>query len=343
MEYLRNCWYMVGWADEIENAAMLTRRVCDIPLVIFRAEAGVSALVDTCPHRFAPLSRGSIAAGVVTCGYHGLAFDGTGACVRNPHGPVTRRMRVRALPTVERYLGLWTWFGDPTLADTALIPDFSFHHVGTPTAISKGMLHGNADYRLYVDNILDLSHIDFLHADTLGGGSIVGTRQQVREDERSLTVRWSNSGVPASPLQIRLGSFAPDGRFDRYTEVTWHAPGSMKLISSVGPIGASEEQLSKSIGAHVMTPETAHTLHYFFSSTRNFRIDDAEFNELFATARDKVFSTEDGPMIAAVQERMGNRDLLELQPLLLKSDEAAIKVRRKVEKMLAAERAVEVA
>ena len=64
MEYLRNCWYMVGWADEIENAAMLTRRVCDIPLVIFRTEAGVSALVDTCPHRFAPLSRGSIAAGV---------------------------------------------------------------------------------------------------------------------------------------------------------------------------------------------------------------------------------------------------------------------------------------
>lgn len=343
MEYLRNCWYMVGWADELDDGAMVARRVCDIPLVLFRGEAGAAALVDTCPHRFAPLSRGSLADGVVACGYHGLAFDGSGACVHNPHGPITRQMRVRSLPTVERYQALWSWLGDPVLADPALIPNFSFQDIEVPTAMSKGMLHGAADYRLYVDNIMDLSHIDFLHADTLGGGSILGTRQEVREDESSLTVRWSNSGIPASPLQIRLGSFAAEDRFDRYTEVTWHAPGSMKLISAVGPIGCADTDFARSTGAHIMTPETAHSLHYFFSSTRDFRIHDVAFNETFAKARDKVFSTEDGPMIAAVQDRMGDNDLFALRPLLLKSDEAAIRVRRKMEKLLSVERAAEAA
>lgn len=339
MDFLKNCWYMGGWSSEIADGAVLSRHICDVPIAFYRHEERVHAVVDTCPHRFAPLSRGKLVNGALVCGYHGLAFDGTGACVHNPHGPVTRQMRVRAFPAIERHKALWIWMGDPADADPALIPDFSFQDEALDTAISFGYIHGEADYRLYVDNIMDLSHVDFLHADTLGGGSIVGTKQEIRDDDRSLTVRWSLSGVAPSPLHISLGSFPADAKLDRFTEVTWYPPGAMILTSAFGAVGAADHEFSKVFNANIMVPETSRTMHYFYSSARTFKTDDAAFNDIYAVRRDHIFQTEDSPMIDAVQRRMGQNDLFELRPLLLKIDDAAVRVRRKMAVLLEAEHA----
>jgi phenylpropionate dioxygenase-like ring-hydroxylating dioxygenase large terminal subunit len=85
-DYLRNVWYMAGWADEIVGEAMLSRRLLGRPVLLFRraADGLVTALDDRCPHRFAPLSRGTRTGDQIICGYHGLQFDASGACVRNP-------------------------------------------------------------------------------------------------------------------------------------------------------------------------------------------------------------------------------------------------------------------
>jgi Vanillate O-demethylase oxygenase C-terminal domain len=188
---------------------------------------------------------------------------------------------------------------------------------------------------------MDLSHIDFLHADTLGGGSIVSAKREIHDTERSLTVRWSQSGFPPSPLHVSLGSCSADAKLDRITEVIWYPPGAMVLTNGFAPMGAAEHEFANSIGAHIMVPETRGTLHYFYSTTRNFKKDDAQFNATYAQRRDHVFLTEDGPMLEAVQSRMGSHELFDLRPLLLKTDEPAIRVRRKLEAMIRAEHTVD--
>lgn len=329
MAFLKNCWYIAGWSKEIENSSILARRICDIPLAIFRADDGPKALYDACPHRFAPLSRGSVVNNSIICGYHGLGFGGNGACTTNPHGPITKTMCVKSYPAFERHKAIWVWLGDADKADPDLIPPLDFQDTEYDTALSFGYLHGAADYKLYIDNIMDLSHADFLHANTLGG-SFVGTKQEVKEEESTITVRWSQKDMKPNALHISIGTFPADARVDRFTEVKFYVPCTMVLVSAFGALDAPESEYLKTLGAHIMVPETESTVHYFFSASRNFRMEDGEFNKIYVAKRDSVFINEDKPMIDAVQERMGGRDLFEMKPLLLKSDDAAVRVRRKV-------------
>ena len=339
MEFVKNCWYIAAWVKEVEAGSILARRICDIPLAIFMADDGPKALYDSCPHRFAPLSRGTVENGSIVCGYHGLGFSGDGTCTKNPHGPITKSMCVKSYPAFERHRAIWVWLGDAAKADPALIPALEFQDTSYDTALSFGYLHGEADYKLYVDNIMDLSHADFLHAATLGG-SFVGTKQDVKEDETTVTARWSQKDMKPNALHVSIGTFPADARVDRFTEVKFHAPCTMVLISAFGELNAQEDDYLKTFGAHVMVPETESTVHYFFSSSRNFRMEDGEFNRIYVSKRDSVFITEDKPMIDAVQERMGGRDLFEMKPLLLKTDDAAIRARRKINLLLKKEQEI---
>ena len=123
--YLRNAWYQAAWSQEVTAEEPLVRTILDLPLLFFRGPDGtVSALHDRCPHRFAPLSAGRVRDGIVVCGYHGLTFDASGACVRNPHGPVARTMRVANFPVRERHQAIWIWMGNAQTADPASIPTF---------------------------------------------------------------------------------------------------------------------------------------------------------------------------------------------------------------------------
>jgi vanillate O-demethylase monooxygenase subunit len=333
MSYLFDCWYMAGWAEEFDNRSMIARTICDIPIVVFRTSGGIAALADRCPHRFAPLSRGRFVDGSLQCGYHGLTFGAGGQCIHNPHGPISGRMQVRAFPAVEVQHAIWVWIGAPERADPSLLPDFSFLNVETESAANRGgYIHGQANYLLYVDNLMDLSHANFLHPDSLGRDSFVGADQTIKEDDRTLTVRWSRCNLSPAPYEVELGRFDKDARFDQHTEVQWYPPGAMRLAVTVDAPGATPNTHTI---AHVMTPETEKTVHYFYASTRDFRVDDLEFNRQLGELRDRVFKTEDSPMIEAVQKRMGTTDLFSLKPLLLRTDAAAVRVRRKLASMIA--------
>lgn len=338
--YLRNCWYMAAWADECRQGHMLARRLLDMPILLYRDESGtVAALLDRCPHRFAPLSRGHLAEGAVVCGYHGLAFGTDGRCVANPHGPVTTAMQVRSFPVRERHRAVWIWLGDPALADDGLLPDLSFVDRTPDTAFSKGYLGGAGHYQLFVDNILDLTHADFLHPDTLGGGAFTRTRAKVTEREKTIAIEWHAFDETPSPLSASMRGSTE--RVDSWTEVEWHPPAVMTLRSGAVPAGTAREKGGNVMNLHIMTPESATSTHYFYASTRDFAVEDAALNERFARARDRIFSTEDKPMINAQQERMEGADFWDLKPILLRIDEGAIRVRRRIERMIAEEMAVD--
>jgi phenylpropionate dioxygenase-like ring-hydroxylating dioxygenase large terminal subunit len=82
--FIRNAWYVAAWADEIGDAP-LARRICNEPVVLFRDKEGhAAALLDICCHRGAPLHMGMVIEEGLQCGYHGLVFDRSGACVHVP-------------------------------------------------------------------------------------------------------------------------------------------------------------------------------------------------------------------------------------------------------------------
>jgi vanillate O-demethylase monooxygenase subunit len=339
MTYLRNCWYVAAWGTELADVP-IARRLLDQPVVLFRdADGTAHALADRCPHRFAPLSRGHIREGALECSYHGLRFDGSGACVRNPHGPVTRGLAVTAYPLAEVHRALWIWMGDPALADLTRIPDLAFLDAAPATASSEGYLNGAGNYELFVDNILDLTHIDYLHPTTLGSGAKTRTRAKVTESDKTVVVRWDMFDEEPAPF---IASRLPPGvdRVDSFTEVTWFPAAVMTLGSGSVAAGRSMAEAAIHTNVHIMTPETRARTHYFYAATRNFAQDDVELNAHITRLRSEIFATEDEPMIGAQQQAMGGADFWELAPQLLRTDEGSVRVRRKLEKLIHAEHAV---
>ena len=125
--YLRNCWYVAGWSDDLTDTPQ-AKVFLEEPVALFRDGDGVAkAIGGRCPHRFAALGDGSVIDGALACPYHGLRFDGPGVCVHNPHlGDPPPKASVPVYPLVERYRLLWIWMGDVEKANPSLIPDFSW-------------------------------------------------------------------------------------------------------------------------------------------------------------------------------------------------------------------------
>lgn len=344
MDYLMNTWYVAAWAEEVAAGQLLARTLLDQPVVLFRDARGLAhALVDRCPHRFAPLSRGTLCDGgqAVQCAYHGLRFDGGGACVHNPHGDgrVPTAARVRAFPLVERHGCLWIWMGDADQADAARIPDFScmdaeHWHVG------KGYLRARANYMLETDNILDLSHIEFLHPGTLGSDAVRHAATQMRQEGQTIwSLRQTTDEVMPDFLYDAMG--LPHGmRVDRWIDVRWDAPANMLLDSGATPTGQPRSAGRGALLPHLFTPETATSTHYWFaiSLPKAMGPDGALLVAAQVQGLKLPFETEDLPMLEAQQRAMGTADFWSLKPVLLAGDAAAVRARRLLDRLIAQER-----
>jgi vanillate O-demethylase monooxygenase subunit len=308
--YVRNVWYVAAWEDEIEGEALFKRTLLDRDWVIYRKQDGEGfvMLSDRCPHRFAPLSMGVRDGDAVVCPYHGLAFGETGACVRNPFsGQPPKNARVTSLPVVARHGLVWFWPGEASLADPDAIPDFSFL-VGQDVLRRRSGFSGN--YELLTDNLMDLSHVDFLHTKTLNsGGAHARGRHEVIEGEGGAL--WSNWAIPdAKKPPFVEGRVAADEVIEQTLDMRWHAPASMMLKIAWKPTGGTfEEAYAAMTNPHIITPETATSSHYFWTC--------APEAEAFARA---VFDDEDKPMIEAVQKAMAEEDFWELRPIILKAE-----------------------
>lgn len=319
---------MAAWSSEV-GEGLFSRRLLDMPVLIYRLEDGdVVAFEDMCPHRFAPLSRGRKTATGVQCAYHGLCFDRTGACVHNPTGDghIPAGTAVRSFPIVERHRMLWIWPGDPERADAGLIPDFGLvPESGSGHANIGNYLHVKANCLLEIDNLMDLSHVNFIHEGTLGNESMRSAEVKVIETEDAVRAELWMPGT--------VGGFGPmTGKMcDQWMNMVWMPPTSMILEFGAVPPGAAPAQDPHSIAFHIVTPETARTTHYFFGSSGVF--DDEALMMFIRDAQQTAFLTEDNPMIEAVDERMQGAEFWSMRPAILPNDKAAIRVRRRLEKM----------
>lgn len=339
MDFLRNAWYVAAAADEVSRTLM-RRVLLGEPVVFYRRLDGSPvALQDRCAHRFAPLSRGTLLGDELRCGYHGLTYDATGQCVHNPHGDgsIARRARTHAYPLLERYGFIWIWMGAPALADAARLPDLAPFDATEGRVRQGGYLQVRAHYQLIIDNLLDLSHVEYLHAAFASAGSIGNTRHEVLERDGVVhSNRWkSNSGI--SPLLSRCWG-RENAVGDARSCIRWHAPGTLYL-----EIGATEAGAPASDGVtlpilHLLTPASANSTHYFWAVTRDCRTGDAALSDWIARTLSDAFIDEDEPMIEAQQMQIGDGvDIMSLGPLFLAPDAAPLAARKHLAQCIAAE------
>lgn len=337
MSYLLNCWYLVAWEEELPPGGHLLRTVIERPLIISRRETGeVDVLLDRCPHRLVPLSRGRIEQDGITCAYHGIAFDRQGKCIHNPHGPLVSALRVPVYPAVLKHSGIWAWLGDADRADPATIPDLSLMGNYPAVAQNFGYEFIAANYLLCTDNILDLSHADYLHSGSLGGGATTRAKQKVQESDDEIVINWiaENDVVPPA-LDVMMEEKGQP--IDLHLSVRWNAPGAMLLNFGAVPAGRPELGGPDTWGIHVMTPQDAFHTHYFFWNGRN-RMWEPEFNRIVRETMKQAFAFEDKPMLEAQQASIGTADLEDLSPVLLRTDEGPVRMRRKMRALMEGER-----
>lgn len=329
---LKNTWYQAGWSHEVTADEALARTILDEPIFFYRTSEGkIAALFDRCPHRFAPLSAGCVDGDTVVCGYHGLAFDGNGDCTHNPHGDIPPRLRVKSFPVEERHTAIWIWMGEPALADPASIPDLSFIDNVPPETRITGYMYTECDYQLLADNIMDLSHADFLHPETLGG-MMISSETTVWSDDDKIKVRWLAENCVAPAAFVPMAD--ENNRVDICIEVAWQPPALMLLYNTgVKPgVEVTEDDLATTL--HNMVPETSGRTHYFYCSTRRFLLESPEFTEMLRAATLRAFRDEDKPMLEKQQRSIGDNDFWELSPALLPIDKAAVQARRRLDKMI---------
>lgn len=343
-EFIWNAWHVGALSSEVGADALFARRLLDRPVLFYRRRDGGApvAMLDRCPHRFAYLSKGRRVGDDVECLYHGLRFGPDGRCTRSPYQEAPPPgAAVETYPVVERHRMLWIWMGDPALADPATIPDHSHNDVDEMRPL---LWHVKFDgnWQLGNDNLMELTHLFFLHTSTIGGwkedaGATAGEDYTAKVvDGRVL----SRTLVPNVDRPTTFDNGVPPGvPYDQWNDTVWEAPANMRFtmgaVASGAPPVTSRPYMEQS---HCITPETATTSHYFSGFTRRFELDRDEAGEAqFVTFFRGIFEREDGPIMADIQTQMRSSDLLAHNPLILPRDRGAVLVRRLVAQRLAAE------
>ncbi len=305
--FLRNTWYVAMFSSDLDDGRLMHRTILNEPILFYRKEdGGVASFTDRCPHRSVPLSMGKMRPGDrVQCIYHGLEFGPDGQCVNNPHGSgnIIDALHLRSFPIEERHSLIWIWMGDKP-ADPDMIPDYSCLddrpelHVTEP-----GYLKVDAHYHLVVDNLLDLSHINYTHAGLLGNADAVKAEVEITQEGDVVTSRRDSTDTETPGI---LKMMAPDlERGNLWNSISWYAPSNLLLQFGISADGEPKESGTGYFAIHLLTPETERTTHYHYTASRYNVLTDDEQNktmrDLIYKMRTFAFADQDVPVIEAQQ------------------------------------------
>ena len=333
--FLRNIWYCAAESKEL-GATPLGRVFLNEPVVMYRTADGTPvALEDRCCHRRAPLSKGKVEGDRLRCGYHGFLYDATGACVWVPgQAKVPPEARVKAYPLCERHGYIWIWMGEARRADESTVPDF--HWNDDPAFASTGERLGvAANYLLLVDNLMDLSHVAFLHIKTIG--SAEDTNPDLTWERGPDWVRGTRAAPGLSP-SARMRGEGIDFNIDQVKIMTYTPPANVvidiRTTEAGRKPGASPRLDTQLVILDAMTPETDTSCHYFWASCRDYKIDDTQLTEFMHRQTVTAFD-EDKDMLE------GEQRIVNLNPAApqvdVMGDAGGLQSRRILERLIAEE------
>ena len=338
--FIRNAWYVAAWPEELTQKP-LARTLLGEPVVLYRQDDGVPvALEDRCAHRNLPLSMGEVCGKHIVCAYHGLAYDSAGKCTRIPaQETIPPSAKVRSYPVAERDGAVWIWMGDLALADPATITPYPWHN-SPDWANRHSYYHIQGHYQLLHENLLDLSHVGWVHRNTIGGtpdAHSLANMKTVREDDNVTVVRFLPDSVPP-PTYVRAVGF--EGNIDRWMKIEFF-PTLIRVYTGANDAGKGVDEANQmdTLGARIfngVTPETEHTTHYFWSAAHNFKVDQPVVTAAFFQEIQRTFE-EDKTVVEAQYTRM--RQMGNARMVDIRSDLGGVQARRLVAQRLAAEAA----
>ena len=336
--WIRNAWYVAAWDAEVDRQP-LARTICGIPVMLYRKlDRRVVAMRDACPHRLLPLSLGLREGDSIRCRYHGLKLGPDGVAEEMPlrSDRLNTRICAETFAVAEKHRFVWIWIGDKAQADEALIPDL--WPCSTPGwTFDGGYYHVAADYRLMIDNLMDLTHETHVHAGSIGQPELMEAPLQTRvEGERVFVTRWM-PGIDAPPFW--RGALKQDGLVDLWQICEFILPSAVIIDVGVAPLGAGAtiEQHDQGVRGFVIdfaTPESETTMHYFWGMARSFDIDDAGFTARFKQGQGGVF-LEDKEILEAQQVAIGANPHLKLNAYNI--DEGGTRARQIIQRRIAAQ------
>lgn len=339
--FVKNTWYVAAWDDEIEPGKLLARRLLGEDVVLFRTEDGtVTALEDRCPHRALPLSHGIVQGNTIECGYHGLQFDANGTCVRIPcQDRIPAGAHVRHYPVVEQDHAIWIWMGDHDKADASRIVRHVYHDHPDWFWV-KGRYQIGANYQLINDNLLDLTHVGYVHGSTIGGtpqDHSAAATKVTRTDTGVMVSRWMPNSVPP-PSYVAAFRFKTE-RVDRWMDIEFIAPAVVRIHTGAKDVntGAAEgnrEGGTAFMGLNAQTPETETSTHYFWSGARNRTHGKPDATEQLRKSLETTFA-EDKDIVEWQQAAIDRKPDAPL--VMISSDAGMLQARRYVDSLLEAE------
>ncbi|MNM35822.1 Toluene-4-sulfonate monooxygenase system iron-sulfur subunit TsaM1 [compost metagenome] len=333
--FLRNAWYAAAWDTEVKQALHATILLGEAIVLYRKADGAVVALEDACPHRKLPLSMGRLQGDVVECGYHGLTFDSAGACVKAACvSRIPQAAKVRSYPVEERYGLVWLWMGDPALVDPAKLL-----HIAEWDDPNWGLNRGDSmtidcNYLYMTDNLLDPSHVAWVHQSTFGTSACESQPlQTVEKDDGVVVSRWLYD-IEVAPFYQQYLKF--QGRCDRlqYYEVRYPAHAIIKGVHTPAGHGGDAAPVHEKAflmdSYNFMTPVDENRTRYYWFQLRNFDADSESVSRQFAADVRRAFE-EDRVILAAVHAGMKNRQTANID---LAIDSGPLRFRRAMERLI---------
>ena len=308
-------WYVAAFGEEL-GWRLTARKILGKRVVLYRTEAGVPvALEDRCAHRSYPLSAGTLEGDTVVCGYHGFRYNTEGDCIEAPsQAKCPKDIGVRAYPLIERGSLVWIWMGDPALADPARLPAQEWI-VDPDWAKTSGYFRLPGNYVSLHENLLDLTHLSYLHAKSFGTPDYARAPFEITTGDGHFALERAVSPTTLPPVWAKptgLSGISTAARIalSEFVSPAFHQVG-VTFYDTALP--EANRKVSRIRTAHLITPETQGSTHYFLVHGRDFGQHDPA---LGAYMHEQLF--------AAFQEDVDGLSLLE--EVLEEADETTYEI-----------------
>lgn len=337
--YPKNAWYVAAMSDEIGLEKPLGRTVCGERIAFYRPrQSEIAAVLDFCPHRGAPLSLGFVEDGLLVCGYHGLKMGEDGETRAMPMQRVQGFACMQSYAAEDRYGFIWVWPGEQSKADRSLIPHLEWA-VSDDWAYGGGLYHIQCDYRLMIDNLMDLTHETYVHASSIGQKEI--DESPVVTDvvgEGVMTSRYMDNIMPPPFWQaaLKANGLADDVLVDRWQRCRFTPPSHVMIDVGVAHAGhggfdAPGEYKASSIVVDFLTPENEDSMWYFWGMARHFKADDPALTAQIKEGQGRIFQ-EDLDMLECQQNNL--KTFPDYNLLKLNIDAGGVQSRKVIEKII---------
>lgn len=289
-------WYIIALSKELQDN-LLGRKILNIPMVIFRDKKGKAvALEDRCCHRGMPLSQGLLEQGKIRCSYHGLLYDENGQCIEVPgQNRIPSKAKIKSFYLEEKQGLIWLWYGKEESVPLIEAPDYPYHD--DPDYLYDGdRYHYQAPYQLIHDNLMDLSHLAYVHLKTIGGNAKAHMNATMKTKVIGNQVIVTRHMLESDPPPTYSMAYPFKNKIDRWQEIDFRVS---HIRIWTGAIEAGDDSLENPDrkgfhmrGFHAITPETENSCHYFWTMSTNPKHDREHIAKLVIDQTKQTFDED---------------------------------------------------